>query len=138
MVGMKNTKGQRGRTIELTMLIALIVLIVAIIIPNFMNTRDDRHPRSCVQSLGTWRKLMAMYANDNKSELYPVELNAHRGVVDEKLLNAFSQYTNITNTLKDCTETYFSVTKSSYTISATAKDRKHTLLTATLNEVTIP
>lgn len=122
MVGMK----------ELLLLVAAICILIALFTPNFVPPRDRSLRTACIQSLGTWRKVFEMYANDTKEKWkYPIELDGHKGIADEKLLNAFSKYVNITNTLNVCNETKFSVTKLSYTIFASAKDRNHTLLTLT-------
>lgn len=124
----------------LAILFVLGVIALAII-PNFFKSSHCYRRHGCVQSLGTWRKVMEMYANDHEKSWYPKELSGKTGSPDDvNLLNSLGKYINVTNILRDCTETVFtSVTLTSgFTISAIAKDRNHTPLTATVDTITYP
>ncbi len=131
--------GMKGQNIKIGCgcLSILLLVLYAIFAPQYYTARELAKRTYCLQALGTWRKLMKMYANDNKRGFYPKELNGNSGIVDEKLLNSLGEYTNVTNTLKDCKETSFSVTLSAYTIRAVAKDYWHSKLTVTPTEIYI-
>ncbi len=140
---MKSQKGiSAGGCLAILFVLGIIALVV---IPNFMSGTCERaacrdYKPSCPQSLGTLRKVMEMYANDNEKSYYPAELNGRPGMNDDLLLlNSLSMYTNVTNTLRSCSAVFFTaVTKDGYTISAWAKDSKHTLLTATVDTIIQP
>lgn len=122
----------------------LLIIVILLFLGSFLSSfwaegeADKNEIKKCVQSLGTWRKLMFMYENDSeyfgKSEpSFPTELNWRLGMDnDVHLINAFSPYTDVTKNLKECAVTLFtSVTTRGFTISAWAKDRNHTLVTGT-------
>lgn len=149
----RKKKAAQGFTlIELMIVIAIIAILAAVAIPNFMLARDRARRTGCVQSLGTFRKVMEMYANDSESGLYPTEASsALAGIptqttTDTKAAErnvAFSPYTNVTNTLKDCRFMNFEMSTASgslqgYTVRALAKDRNSTLMTATADALVQP
>lgn len=130
----------RGNFVEALLIIGIIFFLGLFLFyrADTDTDTDKNEIKKCVQSLGTWRKLMFMYENDSeyfgKSEpSFPTELNWRPGMDnDVHLINAFSPYTDVTKNLKECAVTLFtSVTTRGFTISAWAKDSKHTLITAT-------
>ena len=137
----RRKKAAQGFTlIELMIVIAIIAILAAIAIPNFMQARDRARRTGCLQSLGTFRKVMEMYANDAETGFYPTEAGTAATVwattPSVTLNTALGPYTNVTNTLKDCKQAVFQITTASgslqgYTITAQAKDRNSTLMTAT-------
>lgn len=137
MKDMRRKKAAEGFTlIELMIVIAIIAILAAVAIPNFMQARDRARRTGCVQNLGTWRKVMEMYANDDDGSLYPMGLdNATLGAAPSTALsNAMSQYTNVTTTLGGCFITKFDVVDVSpvgYSVYANANDRNRTPITAT-------
>lgn len=137
MMGMKDTTGQRGRTIELMIPIALIAWIAAVVIPNFYRAherekkRDRELVRKCAQ--GHYQHLMMDYAMKHKHK-YPVELDGQSVFAEsgsEKLRRIFGDHWVITNFLENCHSMHFSISKTGYTLTVAAKDRGHTLLTIT-------
>ena len=122
-------------------LIVVILLFLGSWLSYWANGDAEKDLKTkCVQSVGTWRKVIEMYANDNENSSYPTELNWRPALDDDvRFLNDFSRYTDVTKTIRDCAVTLFtSVTTLEYTISAWAKDRNHTLITGTPAWVFIP
>ncbi len=140
MDGLRKREAAQGFTlIELMIVIAIIAILAAVAIPNFMQARDRARRTGCIQSLGTWRKVMEMYANDNDQNSYPTELSATVGDKNStNLMNSLGKYTSVTNTLKDCNAVVFSSVITTYQITAAAADRNKTLLTADVDSVYQP
>lgn len=124
---------------------AVLIVVILLFLGSWLSfwaqvdTEKDLKTK-CVQSVGTWRKVIEMYANDNENSSYPTELNWRPALDnDVRFLNVFSRYTDVTKTIHDCAVTLFtSVTHFEYTISAWAKDRNHTLITGTGNWIYVP
>lgn len=144
MKNMRRKKAAEGFTlIELMIVIAIIAILAAVAIPNFMQARDRARRTGCVQNLGTWRKVMEMYANDDDSSNYPTALTATTipasGGPTGALMTFGAPYTNVTTTLGGCYVTRFEhVSTSNYIIGANAPDRNRTPVTATVDTIVQP
>lgn len=144
---MLKRKSTAGFTlIELMIVIAIIAILAAVAIPNFMQARDRARRTGCVQSLGTLRKVMEMFANDDDNGAYPAGADTAGAFITTPtagLNGALAGYTNVTNTLRDCSRMAFGVASitnigSYYTVSAVAKDRNGTPITATMDSLITP
>lgn len=142
MKTMRGKKAAEGFTlIELMIVIAIIAILAAVAIPNFMQARDRARRTGCIQNLGTWRKVIEMYANDDDTSLYPgtlddttVATSAIPDASSNKAVVALARYTNVTTTLNGCYKTLFdvvSVAPVGYSIYANANDRNRSPITAT-------
>lgn len=149
MKAMRSRKAEQGFTlIELMIVIAIIAILAAVAIPNFMQARDRARRTSCIQNLGTWRKVAEMYANDHDSSSYATELDDNvittvngKMVSDAssgELVNAMQRYTNVTSTAQGCYKSLFDVVVAGYSIYANANDRLRTPITATPDEILQP
>lgn len=142
----KKQAAQGFTLIELMIVIAIIAILAAVAIPNFMQARDRARRTGCIQNLGTWRKVMEMYANDNDLSSYPTEVQSTTKLYaggtyasHDKAVDAYSQYTNVTTTLNGCFATTFGIVGSAvYSIDANANDRNRTPITATADTVEQP
>lgn len=134
-------KSQSGLTDEFFAfpLVAVIMIILALVaIPNFMNARDRAKRKECIQTIGNIRKAMEMYTVDGEPKYhYPFELNneSFSQEPSTKFIIALGKYTDITKGTRNCSRILFNVvTSQNYTITAIAKDRRHTPLTTTSDD----
>ncbi len=124
---------------DFLIVLGLLLICAAIFIPGIPHDRGRAKRTACLQSLGTWRKVMEFYASEHEKGWFPKELSGRRGESsDEKLISTLAKYVNITNTLRDCDTVFSYVTTEGFTIMARAKDRNNTILTATPDEVIQP
>lgn len=135
----------RGFTlIELMIVIAIIAVLAAVAIPNFMAARDRARKTSCIGAMDALRKAMKMYITDGATvDTYPSELDAKTYAAASFAMDAplasLAKYTQVTGALRSCMiVTFVDVSVPGYTISAVAKDRIQSILTATEDNTEYP
>ena len=130
--------------IELMIVIAIIAILAAVAFPNFMAARDRARKTSCIGAMDALRKSMKMYITDGAVvDTYPSELDAKTYTASSFVMDAplasLAKYTQVTGAIKSCTTvTFVDVSVPGYTLSAVAKDRAGTRLTATEENTEYP
>ncbi len=131
-------KSQKGLTDEIFVLpFAILLILAAVAIPNFFQARDRAKRTACVHDLKVISEAMQKY--ESKHHSYPVDLSGTPWThIDISDLRPIAEDVKDGN-LNDCAQiTFLSVTSKDFTISAVARDRNKTLLTATQDAINLP
>lgn len=132
-------KGQKGFTlIELIIVIAIIAILAAVAIPNYLGFRDRANISAAKESLGSLRTALEVYRSDNN--YYPASLGTDGNplTVTPTYLDP-QDWTKLLANLYNNTLNYTSGggnPPTDYTVTAQAKDRNHTTITATPGGIT--
>ncbi|MGB9835045.1 MAG: type IV pilin protein [Methanothermobacter tenebrarum] len=135
-------KGQRGFTLlEVLVVIAILVILAGIAIPNYLGIRERAWLSAAKFSLEHFRSCLEIFRADFNR--YPAEVTvsgSERGspfTSTACLYLSVEDWDKILANLVENTLTYQSLDGgSSYLVTAQAKDRNHTTLTATPGGIT--
>jgi len=124
-------KGQKGFTlIELIIVIAIIAILAAVAIPNYLAFRDRANIAAAKESMGAIRTALEVYRTDNNQ--YPDQVNADTGAPLTSTNTIQAYIDDWTKVLANFVPNSFTYTTSGgYTVTAKAKDRSQTTVTAT-------
>jgi type II secretion system protein G len=125
-------KGQKGFTlIELIIVIAIIAILAAVAIPNYLAFRDRANISAAKESMGAIRTALEVYRTDNNQ--YPSSVDAATGAPLTSTNTIQAYIDDWAKVLANFTPGTFSYSGSTndYTVTAKAKDRSQTTVTAT-------